>query len=59
MYAHKLAYYALDNKIVDKKNVGTINPMLSNNPYYIWRWQAKVDLWYKHLWFHQAFLQRT
>ena len=35
MYAHKLAYYALDNKIVDKKNVGEINSVFANNIYFI------------------------
>ena len=36
MYAHKLAYYTLDNKIVDKRNVGTVNPCFSNNTHFIW-----------------------
>lgn len=35
MYAHKLAYYVLDNKIVDKKMVGKINPNLANNLYFL------------------------
>ena len=35
MYAHKLAYYTLDNKIVDKRNVGMVNPCFSNNTHFI------------------------
>ena len=35
MYAHKLAYYTLDNKIVDRKNVGKVNPSLSNSVHFI------------------------
>lgn len=35
MYAHKLAYYALDNKIVDKQTAGEVNAALSDRLHFI------------------------
>ena len=36
MYAHKLAHYALNNKIVGKDTEGTVNQALSNILHFIW-----------------------